>query len=234
MKKNKERSAVAQELRTATACKWGESPMPLRFHCSKKLTIPDFLVYGPDLSSNHRLSAIVVSAKKAGLPKALIENSIARGQGKSISGQALEPLTVEAMIPPSIAFIIECQTESKARTLTYVKLAIKDFGGSMATTNHLFNRKGRIVFEKPSSQGNDPLFEQLIDEHTIGADFLDEEKLVIFTEPNQTSGAAEAISKASGRRIESMDIFWDPKPETMVQTMVDTDSENVVNFLGKP
>ena len=71
--------------------------------------------YGPDINTNPRLAGLVVHAKKAGFPKSSIESAIARGQGVSPSGAMLETMTIEAMIPPSIAAVIECQTDSKAR-----------------------------------------------------------------------------------------------------------------------
>lgn len=72
-------------------------------------------VYGPDPASNPQLAAVVATAKEQGVPKATIENAIARGQGISPKGAALENLTIEAMIPPSVAIIIECQTDSKSK-----------------------------------------------------------------------------------------------------------------------
>lgn len=95
-------------------------------------------VYGPDPDSNPQLAAIVATAKKQGVPKATIENAIARGQGISPKGTALESLTIEAIIPPSVATIIECQTESKLKTLADIRLLIKYFGGSVTPTTHLF------------------------------------------------------------------------------------------------
>lgn len=146
-----------------------------------------------------------------------------------MTGQALESLTVEAMLPESTAVIIECQTDSKARTLSDIRLLIKDFGGNVATTNHLFERKGRIVFGSPCGQGDEALFEQLIEAHTVGADFADGDKLVVLTEPAKTKDIAEIISQASTREIESRDIFWDPKPETKV----DATSEVFADFVGR-
>lgn len=165
---------------------------------------------------NPRLAALLVTAKKQGFPKTSIDNAIARGQGKLLNGQHLESVLVEAIIPPSIATIIECQTDSKLRTLAVIKLAIKDFGGSMTSITHLFKKKGKIIFGKPSGEGDESAFEQLVDTITIGADFTEDDKLEVYTEPNQTNAVAEAISDASARKIESKEIIWDPKPEMMV------------------
>lgn len=173
-------------------------------------------MYGPDPISNPRLSTLVAFAKKSGFPKVRIENAIARGQGKATDGRNLESLLVEAMIPPSIAVIIECQTDSRARTLETIKQALKHLEGFMTKTSHLFKRKGKILFGQPCGDVNHELFEKIIDSNTVGADFVDEDKLEVYTEPDQTNAAAEAISNASSRMVESKEIIWDPTPEAMV------------------
>lgn len=146
-----------------------------------------------------------------------------------MTGEALASMTVEAMFPDSIAIIIECQTDSKARTLADIRSLIKDFGGSVAATKHLFRKKGKITFGGASNPGDDALFEHLIDTQTIGADFGDGDKLIVFTEPAQTNDTAETISKASNRPIDTKYIFWDPEPEAMVDNI----TEDFKNFIGK-
>ena len=146
-----------------------------------------------------------------------------------MAGEALDSMTIEALFPDSAAIIIECQTDSKARTLADIRSLIKDFGGKVATTNHLFEQKGKVVFGRPSDQGDEALFERLIETDTIGADFADGDRLIVFTQPNQTKGTAEAISNVSKREIESREIFWDPKPETRV----DAASEIFTTFISK-
>ena len=73
------------------------------------MTADSLLGYGADPNSNTRLAALVANAKKAGFPKASIDAAIARGQGRSTSGAALENVTIEAMLPNAIAAVIECQ-----------------------------------------------------------------------------------------------------------------------------
>jgi transcriptional/translational regulatory protein YebC/TACO1 len=72
---------------------------------------------GPNPDMNPRLALALVTAKKNAVPKASIEAAMARGQGLSATGAALESLVLEAILPPSIATIIECQTDNKLRAL---------------------------------------------------------------------------------------------------------------------
>ncbi|KAJ6150993.1 hypothetical protein N7470_007587 [Penicillium chermesinum] len=59
----------------------------------------------------------------------VIESAIARGQGLSVTGQALEAVTIEAMFPGSVAVVVECQTDQKARVLQDIRHLIKTCGG---------------------------------------------------------------------------------------------------------
>lgn len=74
-------------------------------------------IAGANPDMNPRLALCLVIAKKNAVPKASIEAAIARGQGLSTTGAALESLVLEAILPPSIATIIECQTDNKLRAL---------------------------------------------------------------------------------------------------------------------
>lgn len=185
--------------------------------------------YGPDPQTNPRLAAVVAAAKKQGFPKTSIENAIARGRGVSLSGAPLESLTIEAMLPPSVAVIVECQTDSKLRTLADMRLAVKEAGGSMTPTNHMFERKGKIIFGAAKGIGEEDIFDQAIEAGAIDVNTEDEGKIVVYAESSQTTAVAEALSKSSGLLVESSDIIWDPKEDMMVDGAV---SEALQSFLG--
>lgn len=105
-------------------------------------------VFGADPKTNPRLATVIASAKKAGFPKASIESSIARGQGTSASGAALESMVIEAMLPPSIAIIVDLQTDNKARSLADLRMRLRSHKANPTPTSHMFHKAGRIVLEK--------------------------------------------------------------------------------------
>ncbi|KAF6223335.1 hypothetical protein HO133_000177 [Letharia lupina] len=185
--------------------------------------------YGADPQFNPRLATVITAAKKQGFPKASIENAIARGQGRSPTGAALESLTIEAMLPPSVAVIVECQTDSKARTLGDMKLAIKESGGSMTPTSHMFDRKGKIVFEGSKDIGEEEIFDHAIEAGAIDVQMEDEGKVVVYAESSQTTAVAENLVNSSGLKVESLDIVWDPKEDMMVDV---ASPEMLDSFLG--
>lgn len=186
--------------------------------------------YGADPQFNPRLATVITAAKKQGFPKASIENAIARGQGRSPTGAALESLTIEAMLPPSVAVIVECQTDSKARTLGDMKLAIKESGGSMTPTSHMFDRKGKIVFEGSKDIGEEEIFDHAIEAGAIDVQMEDEGKVVVYAESSQTTAVAENLVNSSGLKVESLDIVWDPKEDMMVDV---ASPEMLDSFLGR-
>ena len=186
--------------------------------------------YGADSQFNPRLATIITAAKKQGFPKASIESAIARGQGRSPTGTALESLTIEAMVPPSVAIIVECQTDSKARTLNDVKLAIKESGGTMTPTSHMFDRKGKIVFVGSQGIGEEDIFDQAIEAGALDVQMEEDSKVVVYAESSHTTAVADALATSSGLKVESLDIIWDPKEDMMVDVAA---SEMLDSFLGR-
>ena len=174
-------------------------------------------VYGPNPDDNPQLASLIAMAKKHSFPKAAIENAIARGQGISSKGTALESLTVEAIIPPSVAAIIECQTDSKARTLADMRNAIKEFGGSVAPTIHLFERRGKLVFEKVKGLDETEVFDKAIEAEATDVMMEEDGSLVVYAAPHQTTAIAQNLSDMLGLRVQSSDLVWDPKEETKVE-----------------
>lgn len=178
-------------------------------------------MHGADPATNPRLAALVTIAKKSGLPKATLEGAIARGAGKSLSGVALESVTIEAMMPSSVAAIIECQTDSKLRTLSDIRYIIKDFGGTVTPTIHLFERLGQIKLERTKGVREEDVFDQAIESGATDVQVAEDGNYVVYTEPQQTASAGEALAKVTGLQIVGSDIVWLPKAESKVENTVD-------------
>ncbi len=201
-----------------------------RVLCGPCLTHVTQSEYGPDLIANPRLAALVAIAKKQSVPKATIENAVARGQGISPKGTALESVTVEAIIPPSVATIIECQTDSKARTLADIRNVIKDFGGTVTPTTHLFERRGKLVFEKANGLSESEIFDKAIEAHATDVLVEGDGNVVVYTEPSRTKAAAQRLEKVLGLKVQTSDLVWAPREETKVEV---EDTEGVEEFLER-
>ncbi|GFF78015.1 probable transcriptional regulatory protein PERMA_0079 [Aspergillus lentulus] len=206
--KSRERQTIAKEISSATQM-WGADP-----------------------KFNPRLTLALSNAKRAGIPKTVIEAALARGQGISLTGEALESVTIEAILPHSVAAVIECQTDQKARVLQDLRYAIKDAGGTVTPTTYLFEKKGRIIFEKKDGVNTDDYLDQVIEAGAIDVATDDEGRLVVFTEPTETKSVGEMLTKMTGLAIEELDIIWDPNKDTMVELKEDEQVREIEDILS--
>ena len=171
------------------------------------------IVYGPDPNLNSSLANAIALAKKASTPKHVIEQAIARGQGRSLSGATLEYMKFEVMLG-SNAFILDVETDNKLRALQDVGVIIRKHKGRTAATEFFFSRLGRVVFERHDNVGLDEIMDEAIE---LGAEDLeaDEEgNMVVWSQPSQTMQIAQGISKKFELQILSSEIIWSPNEDT--------------------
>ena len=191
------------------------------------------------MSLNSQLASTVAIAKKSGVPKAIIEAAIARGQGRSASGANLEHATFEMVMPPSIALIIDAETESRARATQDLNALVKRKGGVIKSTKFFFARRGRVVFgEKEADpeageqaalpdQGEpvsaDDILEDVIEAGADDVETDDEGNIVVWTPPQQTAAVVAAVmgsetgpqGKFKDRlAVLSADTIWSVNEET--------------------
>ncbi|EON61561.1 hypothetical protein W97_00776 [Coniosporium apollinis CBS 100218] len=191
--------------------------------------------YGPDPNTNARLALAISLAKKAGVPKANIESAIARGQGVSASGAALEPVTVEAIFPPSVAVVIDCLTDNKLRILADIRHLIKQHQGSVTPTNYLFEKKGQIIFKPKEGLGADEVLDTALEAAPGVLDVVEgaDGRVVVFTEPADTKGTGETLSGALGLEVEESEIIWDPNEDTKVEISDEEAAQALSGFAEK-
>ncbi|KAK4631137.1 putative transcriptional regulatory protein [Fulvia fulva] len=173
-------------------------------------------LFGPDPNMNPRLADIITKAKRESFAKASIEAAIARGQGRSLSGHALESVTVEGLLPNNVAVIVECETDGKLRTLAEVRLVIKEAGGSEGKTGYLFTKRGRVVFEAKEGVGMDDVLEPALEAGAQDVTEDDDGKFVVWTEPGDTKHVGEAMTEALSLQIATSDIVSVPNEDTKV------------------
>ncbi len=86
----------------------------------------------------------------------------------------------------------------------------------MTPTSFLFERKGKVVFEKKDGISTDEVLDQAIEAGATDVDMDDIGRLVVETEPSQLSVVTQRLSESLGLKVESSDIIHDPKEDTMV------------------
>lgn len=187
---------------------------------------------GPDPNLNARLALAIDRAKKASFPKQGIENAIKRGQGISATGAALEIVTVEAIFPPSIAMVIEIETESKLRSLADTRNWVKKNGGNVTPVAYMFEKKGLVVFKEKEGWGADEMLEPALDAGALDVE-VEEGAILVYTDPAGTKAAAESIAATTGLEIASMDIIWDPNEDTKVAMEGGEKVESISKFFDQ-
>ncbi|KAI6772044.1 hypothetical protein HG530_003002 [Fusarium avenaceum] len=175
-------------------------------------------MYGDDIKFNPQLATAIAAATKASIPKNLIEAAIARGQGRSATGAQLESMSLEALLPPDIAMVIDAETDNKTRTLHDLRHVVKKAGGVVGSTTFYFTRRGRAVFK--AKEGG-PTLSEVLDEAIEHDGLEDVEELpegdfLAWTQPNTLSAITEALSKKFELEILESDIVWAPNEDTKV------------------
>ena len=124
---------------------------------------------GGDPTSNIRLRTLIDSAKAESVPNANIERAIKKGTGE-LKGDAMQEVIYEGYGPGGVAFIIECLTDNKNRTLSNVRLILSKHGGRFAESGSvmwMFERKGVVLGKNAQCITNNKKLEnvelQLID-----------------------------------------------------------------------
>jgi len=168
----------------------------------------------------------------AGFPKALMEAAIARGQGRSATGAALENLTLEVIMPPTVGMVIDIETDNRARSLMELRFLVKCHGGTVTSTNYLFQKKGRVSFEKDERNlGVDEVLDEAIEAGAEDVEIDEDGNIVVWTEPNRTTVAAEALARNLGLKVQSSDIIWDANEDTRVRLESDTAVKALSDFV---
>ena len=188
-------------------------------------------MFGPDPASNPRLADLITKAKKSSFAKSSIEAAIARGQGRSASGESLEAVTVEGILPQNVAMIIDCETDNKSRTLMNVRLVMKEQGGSLTPTTYLFTKKGKIVFQKHEDVGVDAVFEQALEVGALDVTEDADQQAVVFTEPTETKSVGKSMSKTLGLNIVESEIIWDANEDTKVPVETPELAADLIRFV---
>ncbi|TGJ86140.1 hypothetical protein E0Z10_g2665 [Xylaria hypoxylon] len=175
------------------------------------------------------------------MPKAGIDVAIARGQGKSDTGAGLETATLEVMMAPSIAIVIDIESDNKQRSLKELRHLVKKHGGTVAPTAFLFTRQGRAVLSHYNNDEDvndnkgegetadfDEIMMQALDAGAEDVETDEEENIVLWTQPNMTHRVAQDLAKVVGLKILSSDIIW-----SCVSDKVKVDDTEAAGMLAK-
>ena len=105
-------------------------------------------VGGSDLDANPALRTAVDKAKSNSVPKEPIDRAIKRGAGE-LDGSDYEEVRYEGYGPAGIAFIVDCLSDNRNRTVAEVRHAFSKSGGNLGQTgsvSYLFSSVGVLLY----------------------------------------------------------------------------------------
>lgn len=175
---------------------------------------------GGDPISNSSLRNAIDLAKEDLVPNANIERAIKKGTGE-LKGEQMAEVLYAAYGPGGTAYLIECLTDNKNRTLSNVRLQIGKHGGNFADTGSvqwMFDRRGVISGEWSAASDKfdqDALELELID---TGAEDIswDDDSVRVITGMNDWAKVRDLL-KSKGMTILSAGLSYIAKQHVDVR-----------------
>ncbi len=149
----------------------------------------------PDPINNAALRMVIEKARSQNMPKDNIQKAIDKAKGAG-NGENYEAIRYEGYGPGGIAFMVDCLTDNRNRTASFVRAAFTKRGGNLGTdgsVSYMFKRKGVIVI--PNSYDEDEMMMIALDNGAL--DFrVEEDMYEIETEPEDFLSVKEALTNA--------------------------------------
>ncbi|PFH59620.1 hypothetical protein XA68_12082 [Ophiocordyceps unilateralis] len=191
-------------------------------------------INGDDLTCNPELVRAISAATKAQVPKSVVDAAIARGQGKSPTGQQLITLTYEFLVPPNITMIAEIETDNKARALQDLNQVVKKNGARVSSTAHNFKRLGRIILEAKDEELSlaTVMGEALSYDVTIDATEVGDGRFEILLDPMGISEVTRDITRVLEVNVVESDLVYIPNRETVTTVNSGETAKSLALFLS--
>ncbi len=101
---------------------------------------------GPQMDSNPRLRLAVVTARKANMPKDVIDRAVNKGSGSDATNY--QEVVYEGYGPNGVAIMVETLTDNGNRTVANLRTLFGRSGGALGTSGsvgYMFARKGEFT-----------------------------------------------------------------------------------------
>ncbi len=169
---------------------------------------------GGDPDGNPRLRMAIDKARSVNMPKDTLKRAIEKGIG-SAGGADWEEVVYEGYGPGGVAFVLECMTDNRNRTVSEVRYSFEKYGGNMGNSGSvawMFKKRGLIYILKEAAS-EDAVMEAALE---AGADDVrdEDEVWVVETDPTEFMAVKDALAAAS---IEVTNSELDNIPDTRVE-----------------
>lgn len=147
----------------------------------------------PDPINNAQLRMVIEKAKASNMPKSNIESAIAKAMNKNNS-ENYEEVRYEGYGPEGIAIMVDCLTDNKNRTASFVRSTFTKKNGNLGTdgsVSYMFKRKGLIVLENVYEENK--FLEDVLNLPVL--DVLYDDDIIIYTKPEDFIMVKEELEK---------------------------------------
>lgn len=196
-----------------------------------------------DPANNAALRMVIEKAKAENMPKSNIQNAIDKAASKG-NGENYDAIRYEGYGPGGMAIMIDCLTDNKNRTASFVRSSLTKKGGNLGTdgsVSYLFKRKGLIILDKKYDE--DELMEKVL-ELDIEDFKSEEESYVIETSPDNFLKVKEELEKMNYNEFLVSEVTFIPdnyitldeetsaKAQSLIENLEDLDDvQNVYHNL---
>lgn len=146
----------------------------------------------PDPVNNASLRMVIEKAKGENMPKNNIQSAIDKAKSKG-ADENYEAVRYEGYGPGGIAIMIDCLTDNRNRTASFVRSTLTKRGGNLGTdgsVSYLFKRRGVLILDKEYDE--DKLMEDAL-ELDIEDLVSEEDSYVIYTKPESFISVKETL-----------------------------------------
>ena len=196
----------------------------------------------PDPTNNAQLRMVIEKAKASNMPKSNIESAIAKAMNKNNS-ENYEEVRYEGYGPAGIAIMVDCLTDNKNRTASFVRSTFTKKNGNLGTdgsVSYMFKRKGLIVLENVYEE--DKFLEDVLNLQVL--DVLYDDDIIIYTKPEDFIMVKEELEKNGYDKFITSEVTFIPdnyiklneeeeeKALSLIETLEDIDDvQNVYHNL---
>lgn len=170
----------------------------------------------PDIDQNASLRMVVEKAKAANMPKDNIQKAIDKAKGAG-DGEHYDQIRYEGYGPNGVAVIVDCLTDNKNRTASFVRSTFTKKGGNLGTdgsVSYMFERKGSIVI--PNTYDEDEVMLTSLDNGALDVE-KDEENYIITTSAEDMLKVKDALNSIGVENFLESEVTFLPNMEVEVE-----------------
>jgi len=151
---------------------------------------------GSDLDANPSLRTAVDKAKSQSVPKDAIERAVKRGAGE-LDGSDYEEIRYEGYGPSGVAFIVDCLSDNRNRTVAEVRHAFSKGGGNLGQSGsvaYMFDNIGVLLYSPEHDE--DGVMEAALEAGAEDVVVADDGSIEVITAPEEYVAVKQAMTDA--------------------------------------